>query len=78
MKHIYKFEKSLKKLHKLVEYSYSQSYDLGSVIKGVITAVDDYNNPYDWLYYNVVNKYLKCAEKLDNSLSVIDVIIYPF
>ncbi|BAM38813.1 conserved hypothetical protein [Theileria orientalis strain Shintoku] len=68
----YKFEKTLKKLQKIIEYSNNQSYDLGIVIKGLVKAVDEYANPYEWLYDNVVDKYLKSGEKLDESLSIID------
>ncbi|UKJ87807.1 hypothetical protein MACJ_000247 [Theileria orientalis] len=72
MKYIYKFEKSLKKLQKIIEYSNNQSYDLGIVIKGLVKAVDEYANPYEWLYDNVVDKYLRSGEKLDDTLSIID------
>ncbi|AFZ80288.1 hypothetical protein BEWA_031410 [Theileria equi strain WA] len=68
MKYMYKYERSLKGLQKAVEQN---SDDYGSVIRGVVRAVDDYKNPYDWLHQNVVEKYIASGKRLDSKLEVI-------
>lgn len=36
-------------------------------------AVDNYQNPYDWAYKAIVQKYDESGKKLDHSLDAVDV-----
>ncbi|ORM39763.1 uncharacterized protein BXIN_0150 [Babesia sp. Xinjiang] len=70
MKHIYKFEKALKKLQNIAKQDRDRSYP---VFKGALSAVDNYLNPYDWAKINIVNKYRDSGRTLDAALDAVDV-----
>ncbi|GFE53653.1 mediator complex subunit MED10, putative [Babesia ovis] len=69
VKHTYKFERALRKLQNIVQQDHERKQTL---FKGVVRAVDDYMNPYDWARKHVVDKYRQSGMKLDAALEAVD------
>lgn len=71
MKHMHKFERDISKLHEQAQVPKDGS---DNVYKGAVRAVDNYQNPYDWAYKAIVQKYDESGKKLDHSLDAVDVL----